>query len=230
MIRSTVFIIFFFVSCVEEIPISQNITFEFSEFQIAVDKLNDELFIQAFIDYFEDTDSIQAVSVHLNSYYNGGYHSIGEFALHDDGSNGDIISGNRRYSILTSAEALDFTDVEPSIKLINIDNNFQLLESSPDSLDIEIVVSGKLMRADFTAIDTWGNFASHTEYVNISNNYIEIQVNSDNMYKDIYPFDDELCERDNGFTNDGLVHYFNIVKNERYGSGGNFSYFTKIPL
>ena len=92
------------------------------------------------------------------------------------------------------------------------------------------MVSGKLMRADFTAIDTWGSFASHIEYVNVSNNYIEIQVNSDNMYKDIYPFDDELCERDTGFTNDGLVHYFNIFKNERYGSSNNFSYFIKIPF
>ncbi len=214
----------------EEVPNSPQSTFEFSEIQIAVDKLNNELFIQSYIDYVDDLDSIISVSVQLYSYYNGGYHSIGEYNLYDDGSNGDIISENGRYSILTSAEELDFTDVEPSIKLINMENSFQLSESIPDSLEIEVVVSGKLMKADFMAVDTWGNMATNSQYVNVSNNYIEIQVDSDNMYKDIYPDDDELCERDTEFTSNGLVHYFNIVDNERYGSSNNFSYFIKIPF
>ena len=107
MMRSIIFIIVLFVSCMKEVPSSSQSTFEFSEIQIAVDKLNNELYIQSYIDYFDDLDSIISVKVlQLYSYYNGGYYSIGEYNLYDDGSNGDIISENGRYSILTSAEGI----------------------------------------------------------------------------------------------------------------------------
>jgi len=225
-----VILLLFSISCVKEESISPNNTFEFSDIQITVDKLNNELFIQTFINYFENTDSIETVTVQLNSYFNGSYHSIGEYELNDDGENGDFIKNNGRFSTLTTAENLDFTDVEPEIKSINMGNSFQLSESELTYLNIEVIVSGKPIRADFTAIDVWGNVATYSEYSNVSNNYIEIQVDTDSMYKDIFPDDDELCERETGFTNNGLAYYFNIFENQRYNNGNYFLYSTEIPF
>ena len=231
MMRSMIFTVLFFVSCMEEIPSSHNTTFEFSEIQIAVDKLNNELFIQSYIDYFDDLDSIVSVNAQLYSYYNGGYHFIGEYPLNDDGIDGDFIKKNGRYSILTTSEELDFTDVISEIKLVNMENSFQLSSYEYTYIDIEVIVSGKPIRADFMAVDVWGNVAKYSEYSNVSNNYLEIQVNTDNMYKDIYPDEDEVCIREQ-FTNDGYFHLENgnIYLNERINNSSNYSYQTKIPF
>jgi hypothetical protein len=66
--------------------------------------------------------------------------------------------------------------------------------------------------------------------MNLSNTYIEIQINTDGMFKDKYPNDESICEREWNLTNYGFRNYFNIVNNSQLGSSNNFSYSTKIPF
>ena len=109
-------------------------------------------------------------------------------------------------------------------------NHYQLAQSESDSLSIELTVSGKLLKVVFTAVVSETISANFTKYINLSNTYIEIQINADGMYKDKFPNDEDICEREWNLTNYGFLHYFNIVNYSQLGSSNNFTYSTKIPF
>ena len=201
--------------------------------QVEVDKFENELFLQAEVDYWNGIENIAFVQAELSIYQSGGYQSIGSFNLFDDGSaggNGDIIPGNGIYSLLATADQLDIPDIEAEIKSINMASHYQLDQSNSDSLSIELTVSGKLLKVIFTAVVSETISVQFTKYINLSNTYIEIQINADGMYKDKFPNDEDICEREWDLTNFGFVHYFNITNYSQFGSSNNFTYSTKIPF
>lgn len=207
--------------------------FSIESVQVEVDKFENELFLQAEIDYWGGIENITLVQAELSIYQSGGYQSIGSFNLFDDGYdgvNGDIIPENGIYSLLTTADQLDISDIEAEIKSINMASYYELAQSTKDSLSVELTVSGKLLRVVFTALSSENISAEHTEYVNLSNTYIEIQINTDGMYKDKYPNNEDVCERDWGLTNYGFVYYFNIVNSSKVAYSNDFIYSTKIPF
>ena len=230
--RKTLIILgaFFITSCVNEVSLKTSDHFSIENVHVEVDKFENELFLQVEIDYWNEFENIVSVQAELSVFQNGGYESLGSFDLYDNGENGDIIPENGIYSLLTTAEELIIIDVEPEIKSINMASHYELAQSDSDSLDIELTVSGKLLKVIFTAKDIEGVIAQHTEYMNLSNTYIEIQINADGMYKDKYPTDENICEREWNLTNDGFRHYFNIVSSSQLGSSNNFTYSTKIPF
>ena len=213
-----------------EIILEPSTHFEIENVQIEVDKFENELFLQAEVDYWDDIENIAFVKAELSVYQNGGYESLGIFDLFDNGQNGDIISENGIYSLLTTAEEIIIIDVEPEIKYINMASHYQLAQSESDSLSIELTVSGKLLKVVFTAVVSETISANFTKYINLSNTYIEIQINADGMYKDKFPNDEDICEREWNLTNYGFLHYFNIVNYSQLGSSNNFTYSTKIPF
>ena len=207
--------------------------FAIDSIQVEVDKFENELFLQAEVDYWGGIENITLVQAELSIYQVGGYQSIGNFNLFDDGStggNGDIIPENGVYSLLTTADQLDISDIEAEIKSINMASYYELAQSESDSLSVELTVSGKLLRVVFTALSSENISAEHTEYVNLSNTYIEIQINTDGMYKDKYPNNEDVCERGWGLTNYGFVYYFNIVNSSKVAYSNDFIYSTKIPF
>ena len=213
-----------------EVILEPSTHFEIENVQIEVDKFENELFLQAEVDYWDDIENIAFVKAELSVYQNGVYELLGIFDLFDNGQNGDIISENGIYSLLTTAEEIIIIDVEPEIKYINMASHYQLAQSESDSLSIELTVSGKLLKVVFTAVVSETISANFTKYINLSNTYIEIQINADGMYKDKFPNDEDICEREWNLTNYGFLHYFNIVNYSQLGSSNNFTYSTKIPF
>lgn len=202
--------------------------FDIENVQVEVDKFENELFLQAEVDYWNGNGNITSVQANLSIYQSGGFRSIGSFNLADDGQDGDIIPGNRIYSLLTTADQLDISDIEAEIKSINMASHYELSQSDNDSLDIELTVSGKLLKVIFTAEDADGDTTQYTEYTNLSNTYIEIQINSDGMFRDIDSNDE--CNRQWNQTNHEYIYYFNIMNTSPLGSSNNFNYSTKIPF
>lgn len=213
-----------------EIILEPSTHFEIENVQIEVDKFENELFLQAEVDYWDGIENIAFVKAELSVYQNGVYELLGIFDLFDNGQNGDIISENGIYSLLTTAEEIIIIDVEPEIKYINMASHYQLAQSESDSLSIELTVSGKLLKVVFTAVVSETISANFTKYINLSNTYIEIQINADGMYKDKFPNDEDICEREWNLTNYGFLHYFNITNYSQLGSSNNFTYSTKIPF
>jgi len=222
------FIAIIVMGCVNEVSLQSSSHFSIENIQVEVDKFENELFLQAEIGYWNGLENIVSVHAEMSVYQNGGYQSLGNFDLYDNGENGDIIPENGIYSLLTTAEELIIVDVVPEIKSINMASHYQLAQSESDSLDIELIVSGKLLKVIFTAEDIEGVSAQYSDYTNLSNTYIEIQINSDEMFKDVDSNDD--CDRQWNQTNNDFLYYFNIVNNSQLGSSNNFSYSTKIPF
>ena len=213
-----------------EISLKTSDYFTIENVQVEVDKFENELFLQAEIDYWNGNENITSVQAELSVYQNEGYQLLGNFDLYDNGENGDIIPENGIYSLLTTAEELIIVDVEPDIKSINMASHYKLAQTESDSLSIELTVSGKLLRVIFTAEDIEGVSSQFAKYMNLSNTYIEIQINADGMYKDKYPNDENTCEREWNLTDYGYLHYFNIISSSQLGSGNDFTYSTKIPF
>ena len=220
----------FIASCVNEVTLEPSTRFQIKNVQVEVDKFENELFLQAEVYHWNDMENITSVTVELSSYQTSGYEPLGSFQLFDDGQNGDIISKNGIYSRLTSAEDIIIIDVFPEIKSINIASHYELSQSESDSLEIELTVSGKTLKAIFRAEDIDDVSAQYTKYMNLSNTYIEIQINTDAMYKDRYFEDESVCEREWNLTDNNFLHYFNIVKNSPLYNSNNFLYSTKIPF
>jgi len=215
---------------VNEISLKPSNFFSIENVQVEVDKFENELFLQAEIDYWDGLENIASVQAELSVYQSGSYQLLGSFDLYDNGENGDIIPENGIYSLLTTAEELIIIDVEPEIKSINMASHYELAQSESDSLSIELTVSGKSLRVTFTAEDIGGVSTQFIKYINLSNTYIEIQINADGMYNDKYPNDENNCEREWNLTDNGFLHYFNIVSSSQLGSSNNFTYSTKIPF
>ena len=226
----------FITSCVNEVTLVPSTHFGIENVQVEVDKFENELFLQAEVDYWNGIENIAFVQAELSIYQSGGYQSIGSFNLFDDGSaggNGDIIPENGIYSLLTTADQLDISDIEAEIKSINMANHYELAQSESDSLDIELIVSGKSLRVIFTAEDIEGISAKYIGYINLSNTYIEIRIDADGMYvdnEDSDDLDDIICEREWNVNNDGFFYYFNIISSSQLNNSNNFIYSTKIPF
>ena len=229
----------FITSCVNEVTLVPSTHFGIENVQVEVDKFENELFLQAEVDYWNGIENIAFVQAELSIYQSGGYQSIGSYNLVDGGQDGDIIPENGIYSRLTNAENLLMIEVEPDIKSINVASHYKLAQSNSDSLLIELIVSGKSLRAIFTAEDIDGVIAQYVEYTNLSNSYIEIQFNDFGMLKDPNvrtQNDDGVCLREEIVIDGGYTWLNNIDKKRnnfqsivQIGNSNNFKYSHNIP-
>ena len=225
------FIIFIFtLSCVNEKIITNNSYFNILNTKIDLDRFTNQLYFQAEIDYWNGSENIKSVIADISILQDGYYELLGRFILNDDGENGDIIQNNGIFTLLTTADQFDLPDINPEIKSVNMPTEYELSYSNEDSLNIELIVSGKSLKVIFIAEDLNGSLTQSIDYVNLSNSYIEIQINADGMYTDIYPENNQICEREWDLTDAGFVFYFNILSYEQIGSSNNFIYSTKIPF
>ena len=230
----------FTISCVNEVTLEPSTYFEIENVQIEVDKFENELYLQAEVEYWNGNENITSVQAELSIYQSGSYQSIGSFNLVDGGQDGDIISENGIYSRLANAENILIIEVEPDIKSINVASHYQLAQSDSDSLLIELIVSGKSLRVIFTAEDIDGVIAQYIEYTNLSNSYIEIQFNDFGMLKDPNvrtQNDDGICLREEIVIDDGYTWLNNIDKKRnnfqsivQIGNSNNFQYSHNIPM
>ena len=218
----------FFTFCVNDISLESNQFFDIVDTQVEVNKFDNELFLQAEVNYWNDIDNIVSVKAELSIYTINGFQTVGTYILGDEGGLGDIIKGNGIYTLLTTANQLDFIDIDTEIKSITMDSSYALAQSGSDSLDIELEVSGKPLQVMFTAEDIDGILKTHIDYLNLSNTYIEIQINSDSMYRDIDNDDD--CNRQWNQSNNSYQFYFNITNYNIIENSNLFSYSTKIPF
>ena len=223
-------ILFFFLSCVSEVTSNDENFFQIDNVTVELDRLSNQLYLQAEINHWNGPESLQFVKADLSILQDDIYESLGTFTLHDDGQAGDIIPGNGIYTLLMEANQLDFPIIESKITSVNISDSYQVSVSDNDSLNVDIIVRGKSLKVVFTAESIDGEDVNYTEYKNLSNSYVEIQTNTDGMYKDLYPNNDQICEREWGLTNLGYLYYFNIFNYNQLSSSNNFIYSTKIPF
>ena len=130
------FILVIHNSCVQNISEPERENIEISNTFIDLDRFNNELFFQVVTNQNESQALINTVSVKL-MYIGAEIHTYsGEFQLYDNGTNGDLISENGIYSLLTYADTVNLPNIAPVIKNIIMPQNFMLDDTKSDSLDI----------------------------------------------------------------------------------------------
>jgi hypothetical protein len=120
-------------SCVQSISEPENDSIQILDTSVELDRFENELFFQVVTNQSESQVLIQNVSVELD-YIGDGIHEYSEsFQLYDDGTNGDIISSNGIYTLLTTADIVVLPDIEPEIIDIDMPESFQLhqIETTP---------------------------------------------------------------------------------------------------
>jgi hypothetical protein len=153
------------------------------------------------------------------------------FKLYDNGENGDLISSNGIYTLLTHADTIILPDIEPEIKNIDMAEYFMLDETDPDSLDISITINGKAFQCLASVLDIFNETTFLNKNVNMDNSYIELMINTDYMFID--NFSTEECDRSQKETPDpyAFESYFEWANGIPSNSNSNqFVFSTQIPF
>ena len=169
-------------SCVQSIsePESENI--EILNTSIELDRFENELFFQVETNQSESQELIQNVSVEL-TYTGDDIHEYSEtFQLYDNGTNGDIISYNGIYTLLTTADIVVLPDIEPEIIEIDMPESFLLHQTEIDSMEIIVQISGKRFRISSSLEVDINSEIIESKIVNLDNSAIKMEVNSNYMY------------------------------------------------
>ena len=92
-------ILFFFLSCVSEVTSNDDNFFQIDSVTVELDRLTNELYLQAEINHWNGPESLQFVKADLSILQDDIYESLGTFTLYDDGQAGDIIPGMPKHKI-----------------------------------------------------------------------------------------------------------------------------------
>ena len=218
-------------SCVQSIsePESENI--EILNTSIELDRFENELFFQVETNQNYSQNFIHEVFMEL-TYIGDIVHDYSKtFKLYDNGENGDLISSNGIYTLLTHADTVVLPDIDPEIKNIDMAENFMLDETDPDSLDISVTINGKAFRCIASVLDIFNEMTFLDTNVNLDNSYIELMINSDYMYMDNPQT--SVCDRSQKGTPDpdAFESYFewaNGISSNKNSS--EFVFYTQIPF
>ena len=205
-------------SCIQNISKSEINNIDILNTSIELDRFTKELFVQVETNQKESQSLIQMVSVEL-SYIGDDVHEYSEtFQLYDNGTNGDLISSNGIYTLLTSADTVVLPDITPGIIEIDIPNNFQLHKTEEDSMDISLTIYGKTFVVKYKVLDSLDVITKEVKTVNLDNSEIEIYVNNDYLYKDRME-EDYVCTREQASV--PKLNNFWLYNTLRYGISSN---------
>ena len=175
-------IMFIHYSCVQSISEPESEKIEILNTSIELDRFENELFFQVETNQSESQELIQNVSVEL-TYTGDDIHEYSEtFQLYDNGTNGDIISSNGIYTLLTTADIVVLPDIEPEIIDIDMPESFQLHQIETDSMEIIVQISGKRFRISSSLEVDINSEVTESKIVNLDNSSMKMEVNSDYMY------------------------------------------------
>ena len=169
-------------ACVQSIAKPESEKIEILNTSIELDRFENEVFFQVETNQNESQELIHNVAVEL-TYTGDNIHEYSEtFQLHDNGENGDIITSNGIYTLLTTADMVVLPEIEPEIIEIDMPDSIQLHETDTVYMDINVLISGKRFRITSSlAVDSNSEIVE-SKTVNLDNSKIKMEVNSDYMY------------------------------------------------
>ena len=218
-------------SCVQSIAEPENKNIEILNTSIELDRFENELYLQIETNQNYSQDFIHEVFMEL-TYIGDIVHDYSKtFTLYDNGENGDLISANGIYTLLTHADTVVLPNIDPEITNIDMAANFMLDETNPDSLDISVTINGKAFRYIASVLDIYNKMTFLDTNVNLDNSYIELMINSDYMFID-NPSTEE-CDRSQKETPDpnAFESYFEWANGVPSNSNSNqFVFSTQIPF
>ena len=174
-------------SCVQSIAEPESKNIEILNTSIELDRFENELYLQIETNQNYSQNFIHEVFMEL-TYIGDIVHDYSKtFKLYDNGENGDLISANGIYTLLTHADTVVLPDIDPEITNIDIAENFMLDETDPDSLDISITINGKAFQCLASVLDIFNETTFLNKNVNMDNSYIELMINTDYMFIDNLP-------------------------------------------
>ena len=218
-------------SCVQSISEPESEKIEILNTSIELDRFENELFFQIETNQNYSQNFIHEVFMEL-TYIGDVVHDYSKtFKLYDNGENGDLISSNGIYTLLTHADTVVLPDIDPEIKNIDMAENFMLDETDPDSLDISITINGKAFQCLASVLDIFNETTFLNKNVNMDNSYIELMINTDYMFID--NFSTEECDRSQKEIPDpyAFESYFEWANGIPSNSNSNqFVFSTQIPF
>ena len=232
---SLVLAIFFLLlmnySCVQSITEPQSKNIEILNTSIELDRFENELYLQIETNQNYSQNFIHEVFMEL-TYIGDVVHDYSKtFKLYDNGENGDLISANGIYTLLTHADTIVLPDIDPEITNIDMAENFMLDKIDPDSLDVSVTINGKAFRNIASVLDIYNKTTFLNTNVNLDNSYIELMINSDYMYIDNPQT--SACDRSQKETPDpyAFESYFEWANGTLSESSSNqFVFSTQIPF
>ena len=232
---SLVLAIFFLLlmnySCVQSITEPESKNIEILNTSIELDRFENELYLQIETNQNYSQNFIHEVFMEL-TYIGDVVHDYSKtFKLYDNGENGDLISSNGIYTLLTHADTVVLPDIDPEITNIDMAENFMLDEIDPDSLDVSVTINGKAFRYIASVLDIYNKTTFLNTNVNLDNSYIELMINSDYMYMDNPQT--SACDRSQKETPDPntFESYFEWANGTLSESSSNqFVFSTQIPF
>ena len=155
-------------SCVQSIAEPESKKIEILNTSIELDQFKNELYLQIETNQNYSQNFIHEVFMEL-TYIGDIVHDYSKtFKLYDNGENGELISSNGIYTLLTHADTIILPDIEPEIKNIDMAEYFMLDETDPDSLDISITINGKAFQCLASVLDIFNE--------NLQLNHIEKNI------------------------------------------------------
>jgi len=231
LLSSIFFLLIMHYSCVQSIAEPESEKIEILNTSIELDRFENELFFQVETNQNDSQNFIHEVFMEL-TYIGDIVHDYSKtFKLYDNGENGDLISSNGIYTLLTHADTIILPDIDPEIKNIDMAENFMLDETDPDSLDISITINGKAFQCLASVLDIFNEMTFLNKNVNMDNSYIELMINTDYMFID--NFSTEECDRSQKETPDpyAFESYFEWANGIPSNSNSNqFVFSTQIPF
>ena len=218
-------------SCVQSITEPESKNIEILNTSIELDRFENELYLQIETNQNYSQNFIHEVFMEL-TYIGDVVHDYSKtFKLYDNGENGDLISANGIYTLLTHADTVVLPDIESEITNIDMAENFMLDETDPDSLDISVTINGKAFQCLASVLDIYNKTTFLDTNVNLDNSYIELMINSDYMYMDNPQT--SVCDRSQKETPDPntFESYFEWANGTLSESSSNqFVFSTQIPF
>ena len=232
---SLVLAIFFLLlmnySCVQSITEPESKNIEILNTSIELDRFENELYLQIETNQNYSQNFIHEVFMELTYIGDVAHDYSKTFKLYDNGENGDLISANGIYTLLTHADTVVLPDIESEITNIDMAENFMLDETNPDSLDISVTINGKAFQCLASVLDIYNKTTFLDTNVNLDNSYIELMINSDYMYMDNPQT--SVCDRSQKETPDpnAFESYFEWANGIPSNSNSNqFVFSTQIPF
>ena len=218
-------------SCVQSIAEPESKKIEILNTSIELDQFENELYLQIETNQNYSQNCIHEVFMEL-TYIGDVIHDYSKtFKLYDNGENGDLISANGIYTLLTHADTVVLPNIDPEITNIDMAENFMLDETNPDSLDISVTINGKAFQCLASVLDIYNKTTFLDTNVNLDNSYIELMINSDYMYMDNPQT--SVCDRSQKETPDpnAFESYFEWANGIPSNSNSNqFVFSTQIPF
>jgi len=218
-------------SCVQSITEPESKNIEILNTSIELDRFENELYLQIETNQNYSQNFIHEVFMEL-TYIGDIVHDYSKtFKLYDNATNGDLISSNGIYTLLTRADTVVLPNIDPEIQYIDMAQNFMLDEIDPDSLDISVTINGKAFQYIASVLDIYNKTTFFYTNVNLDNSYIELMINSDYMYMD--NLQTSACDRSQKEAPDpyAFESYFEWANGIPSNSNSNqFVFSTQIPF